>query len=461
VRPLVQTPMRRNMSTSVDSNVISPQGSPEAAYDAFFEPEIERASRAEITALQERRILELVPYAFERSRFYRELWMRAGVDPSRVRSIEDFVSSIPTFSKDDVRAYRDRTGDPFGGLLCVDRSEITSVTSTSGTTGNPEPFAEIWSVAHPLPTAAMRDLWALGLRPGDRVLIPAGSFRGLFDSAFSALGLVPVFIDGWIGEGEQLLLAIQKYDIRYLQLFLPTVLEWEKLEAKYDLRTMLAPLKGAAFAGMPLGKALETKVRQNWQVNLFTYTSAGDTGTAWEGVEHDGFHLWEDTVFAEARDPLTDELVGDGELGELVATDLDNTAAPYIRFRTGDLVRLNREPAPSGRTHARMWIHGRKGDELSIDGRALMVSDIWRHVESVPELSDGIFQVVYSGAAPQLRIRLGYAPERTSDVNELKTRAVQLLQVALNVVVDAEMINADDLISQTKSVAKFARVVKE
>ncbi|QRY48723.1 phenylacetate--CoA ligase family protein [Mycolicibacterium boenickei] len=422
---------------------------------------MERASREEIEALQEKRILELVPYAFERSPFYRELWTQAGVSPSSINSIDDFLTRVPTFSKDDLRAYRARAGDPFAGLLCVDRSEITSVTSTSGTTGNPEPIPEIWSVAPPLPTVAMRDLWCVGLRPGDRVLIPAGSFRGLFDSAFSALGLVPVFIDGWIGEGEQLLQAIQQYDIRYLQLFLPTVLEWEKLEAKYDLRAMLAPLKGAAFAGMPLGHALERKVREGWGVNLFTYTSAGDTGTAWEGVEHDGFHLWEDTVFAEARHPLTDELVDDGELGELIATDLDNLAAPYIRFRTGDLVRLNRQPAPSGRTHARMWVHGRKGDELSIAGKALMISDVWRHVESVPELSDGMFQVVYAGASAQLRIRLGYAPERTSDVGELRARAVQVLQESLEVPIDAEMISADDLLSQTKSVAKFSRVVKE
>jgi hypothetical protein len=57
--------------------------------------------------------------------------------------------------------------------------------------------------------------------------------------------LVPVFISGWIGQGEQILHAIQKYDIRYLQLFLPTVLEFEKLEAKYDIRTIDGPFSPA------------------------------------------------------------------------------------------------------------------------------------------------------------------------------------------------------------------------
>ncbi|WP_328353645.1 phenylacetate--CoA ligase family protein [Mycobacterium sp. NBC_00419] len=432
----------------------------EAHDDRFFEPSIETASRDELTALQERRILELVPYAWERSAFYREVWSAVGLDPASVRTIDDFVTKVPTICKDDLRAFRARTGDPFAGLLCVDQAELTSITSTSGSTGTPEPIPEIWSIAAPLPTISARDLWCLGLRPGDRVLIPAGTFRNYFDSFFQMLGVVPVFIDGWIGRGEEVLKAIKQYDIRYLQLFLPTVLEWEKLEDKYDMRDMLSSLKGAAFAGMPLGKAQTAKVRDEWGLNLFTYTSAGDTGTAWEGVEHDGYQLWEDTVFAETLDPVTGTPVGDNQLGELVSTDLDNMAAPYIRFRTGDLVRLNRDPAPSGRTHARMWIAGRSGDEMSVAGKALLLSDVWERVESVPEFSDAMFQVVYDGPASRLHIRLGYSPQSTRDVDELRTRATRVLAEGLGVPIDAEMIDVDSLLAASKSVAKFARKVK-
>jgi phenylacetate-coenzyme A ligase PaaK-like adenylate-forming protein len=428
--------------------------------DRFFEPEIESATREELTALQEKRVLELVPYAWERSAFYRELWSAAGVDPAGIRSIGDFVQKIPTFSKDELRAYRARTGDPFAGLLCVDRTELTSITSTSGSTGAPEPIPEIWDTAPPLPSIAARDLWCLGLRPGDRVIMPSGTFRNYYDLLFEAMGLVPIFVDGWIGQGEHVLKAIKQYEASYLQLFLPTVLEWEKLEDQYDMRAMLASLKGASFAGMPLGKALGIKVRDQWGLNLFTYTSAGDTGTAWEGVEHDGYHLWEDTVFAETLDPVNGASVSDGELGELIATDLDNLAAPYIRFRTGDLVRLNREPAPSGRTHARMWVVGRTGDEMSVSGKALLLSDVWEQVESIPEFSDAMFQVVYDGPSDRLRIRLGYSSARTIDLAELRTRASRILEAGLGVSIDAELIDADELLATSKSVAKFSRKVK-
>lgn len=427
----------------------------------FLEPEIETASREQITQLQEKRILELVPYVWERSAFYRELWSSAGVKPEDIRSLDDFVARIPTFCKDDIKAYRARTGDPFGGLLCVDMSELASITSTSGTTGMPELIPEMWTVAPPLPTNYARNFWEIGLRPGDKVLVPPGSFRNYFDELLHMMGLIPVYIDCWIGQGEQVLLAIEQHQVAFVQLFLPTVLEFEKLEKRYDMKAMLTSLKGAAFAGMPLGKMLTEKVRDQWGVDLYTYTSAGDTGTAWEGREHDGYFLWEDTVLAETLDTVTGAPVGDREIGELVATDLDNWAAPYIRFRSGDIVRITRDPAPCGRTHARMWVLGRSGDEMVIAGKAVMVSEVWQLVESIPELGDGIFQVVRSGdAMERLRLRAGYPPDRTRDLEELRQRATAVLEAGLGAPVDVELRPIDDLLATASSVAKFSRVVK-
>lgn len=427
----------------------------------FLEPEIETASREQITALQEARILELVPYVWERSPFYRELWSSAGVKPEDIRSLDDFTAKIPTFCKDDIKAYRARTNDPFGGLLCVDVSDLTSITSTSGTTGMPELIPEIWTVAPPLPTHYARNFWEMGLRPGDKVLMPPGSFRGYFDDFLHMMGMVPVYIDSWIGQGEQVLKAIERYRVDFVQLFLPTVLEFEKLEDRYDIKAMLSSLKGAAFAGMPLGKVLTEKVRDQWGVNLYMYTSAGDTGTAWEGQEHDGYVLWEDTVLAETLDTVTGAQVGDREIGELVATDLDNWAAPYIRFRSGDIVRITQEPAPSGRTHARMWVLGRTGDEMMVAGKPVMVMEVWQLVETVPELGDGIFQVVrHADSMDRLKMRAGYPPDRTGDLEELRQRATGVLEAGLGVPVDVELCPIDDLLATASSVAKFSRVVK-
>src|SRR6185312_12240818 len=92
----------------------------------YLEPELETASRAELEAFQQRRVLELMPEAYAQSAFYRELWSAAGVDPGEIRSLADFRRLVPTFTKKDVQAYRERTGDPFGGMLFGPPSGLSS-----------------------------------------------------------------------------------------------------------------------------------------------------------------------------------------------------------------------------------------------------------------------------------------------------------------------------------------------
>ena len=203
-------------------------------------------------------------------------------------------------------------------------------------------------------------------------------------------------------------------------------------------------------------------MREEWGLEIFKYTSAGDTGASWEHQEHDGYTLWEDTVFAEVLEPASNSPVPEGEVGELVATDIDNQAAPLIRFRSGDLVRLTTEPAASGRTHARQWIVGRKGDETVVAGRAIVLMEVWAAVEELPELSDGLFQIIrHSPEMDSLRLRVGYAPDRTSDLPELELRLEKHLFDRLGVPCDLEMVPVDELLSRTSSVAKFPRVVKK
>ena len=428
----------------------------------FLEPEIETAPREQIEAAQEERIVDLVAYAWEHSAFYRGLWGEAGVRPSDIKSLEDFRARIPTFCKADTQAFRERTGDPFAGLLCMELPEVTSFTATSGTTAEPELIPEVWDVAPPLPMITARDLWEIGLRPGDRVLVAAGAFRNFWDELYTLMGIVPIFMDAWIGQGEAVLQAIERLRPAYLQMHLPAILEFERLEASYDLRRILSCLKAVSFAGQPMGAALARKVRDDWGVEIFRFTSAGDTGTAWEHREHDGYTLWEDTVYAEGLDPTSDTPVPDGQVAELVATDLDNPAAPLIRFRSGDLVRLTREPAMSGRTHARMWVVGRKGDETMIAGRPVVLGEVWAAVEELPELSDGMFQVIrHSSDMDSLRLRVGYAPGRTADLVELESRLRAHLRDRLGVPCDPLLVTVDDLLARTSSVAKFPRVVSK
>ncbi|MEV1079993.1 phenylacetate--CoA ligase family protein [Streptomyces sp. NPDC050211] len=431
--------------------------------DRYFEPQVETMPREQLGALQEERVLELVEYAYAHSTFYRELWDAHGVHPRDIRTLDDFRARIPFITKDMIRAHRARTGDPFGGLLCVRPDELTSVSSSSGTTGDPEFFAEIWEDAPPLVTAQVRDLWELGLRPGDRVLSPPGTFRNLMDPGFQALGAVVIEVDTWIGRMHEVVEALRKYRPAYLQMIYPQMVELEHLAEKTDLKEAFSSLKGASCAGQPLSRKMRERIVNDWGIEVYEYTSAADTGTAWECREHDGFHLWEDTVFAECVDVKDDGWadVVEGDLGELVATDLDNRAAPLIRYRSEDLVRLSRDRCGCGRTHARMWVAGRRGDETLVRGRSVVLRDIWQAVEDQPETGAGVFQIVRQRReVEELRLRVGYDPERTADVDALAGRLSEAVRERTGVKPVLDLRTEEELLRTMPSVAKFPRVVK-
>jgi phenylacetate-CoA ligase len=112
-------------------------------------------------------------------------------------------------------------------------------------------------------------------------------------------------------------------------------------------------------------------------------------GVAMECHEaQNGLHVAEDHFFVEVINPKTLEPVEEGEEGELVFTSLTKEAFPVIRYRTGDIASITKEPCICGRTTTRMSrIKGRVDDMLIIRGVNVFPSEIEHHLLAVPELA--------------------------------------------------------------------------
>ncbi|WP_007507269.1 phenylacetate--CoA ligase family protein [Pseudofrankia saprophytica] len=431
----------------------------------YLEPEIETAPADRIASEQTRRLLEVVRLAHERSALYQGRWDPAGVKPDDVQSPADFRRLVPFIDKDAVRAFRDRTGDAFGGLLCVDPADLTTITASSGTTGDPTFFNEMWAglACAPLPAGYLRALWMMGVRPGDRVLCNAATFRGWIEDAFRAMGLVPLLVDTWMGKWAEVLRVIEQHRPTYVQLMSTNLVELEHLAPHHDLRKLFDSFKAVSFAGEPLGARMRERLSTEWGLDVFVYTSAGDTGLAWECTEHDGYHLWWDEVFLEVVDPATGEPVAEGEVGEMVVTSLDNDAAPLIRYRTGDLVRHSTAVCPCGRTSPRVWVLGRGGDETVVAGRSVLPHEIWTAVESVDETQTGLFQIIRpTREVERLRLRVGYDASRPVDLPELAARLASSVADAARLpaeLVDIEL-ETEEALLRRGSAAKVPRVAK-
>jgi phenylacetate-CoA ligase len=130
--------------------------------------------------------------------------------------------------------------------------------------------------------------------------------------------------------------------------------------------------------------ALELKA-----VDIYGLSEVMGPGVSAECLEaRDGAHVNEDHFLVEVVDPGTGEPLADGEVGELVFSTLTKEALPLLRYRTGDLASLTREPCACGRTFARMSrVVGRTDDMLIIRGVNVFPSEIERALLAIPELA--------------------------------------------------------------------------
>jgi phenylacetate-CoA ligase len=124
-------------------------------------------------------------------------------------------------------------------------------------------------------------------------------------------------------------------------------------------------------------------------LNIYGLSEVIGPGVSSECFEAaDGAHVNEDHFLVEAVDPESGEAMAEGEVGELVFTTLTKEALPLLRYRTGDLASITREPCRCGRTLARMSrLKGRADDMLIVRGVNVFPSEVERVLLTIPELA--------------------------------------------------------------------------
>src|SRR5437763_16756535 len=119
-----------------------------------------------------------------------------------------------------------------------------------------------------------------------------------------------------------------------------------------------------------------------------------------------GLHVLEHDYIAEVIDPDTAEPVAPGQAGELVLTNLGRVGSPLIRYRTGDVVRLDLTPCPCGGPVARLagGLLGRVDDMIHLRGNNVYPAAIEAVVRRFPEGAE--FRVVVDEPAALASLRV-------------------------------------------------------
>jgi len=289
---------------------------------------------------------------------------------------------------------------PFGTNLTFPLENYVRIHQTSGTEGKPV----LW-----LDTQESWDWWlrcwgevfkGAGVRAGDRVYVAFsfGPFIG-FWAAFEAAQRMGVMVISGGGQStEQRLHSIFQRQATVL-VCTPTYalrLADEARQRGLDMRG--SAIRITVHAGEPGASIPETRRRIQEAFGAKAFDHAGMTEMGAYGFEcgsQSGLHINEDEFIAEVIDPETLEPVGDGQKGELVLTNLGRVGMPLIRYRTGDLGVISRQPCACGRRWARLagGVLGRADDMITVRGVNVFPSAIENIVRRHPEVVEFAIEV--------------------------------------------------------------------
>ena len=364
----------------------------------MLEPAVESRPWAEQLAIDDASYREQISYLFERSAFYREKLSEAGVSSAReVGGLAD-IAALPLTEKRELKATC-TPDNPFGAHLCASPAEIVRIYSTSGTTGTPTYIPLTAGDLENWVTGSARSYAASGVAAGERFVSTynAGPFvAGAALTAFDRAGLCHIPVG--TGNTDRLMLAIELLRpeaAAFTPSYAAYAIEWAEARS-FDLRG--SSVERVLVAGEPGGgePAFRARLEEGWGAKVTEAMGIGDIGPSlWgECEEQDGMHLGaRDFVHAELIDPETGSAVEleDGATGELVLTHLRHRAAPLLRFRTRDHVRVRMGPCPCGRTGPRVRCIGRTDDMLIVRGVNVFPSAVREVVSAfMPQVSGNI-----------------------------------------------------------------------
>ncbi|MEH0541997.1 phenylacetate--CoA ligase [Streptomyces sp. B21-105] len=415
----------------------------------------ERLSEDALRARQLERLRASLRHAYAGVPFYREAFDKAGVHPDDCRELGD-LARFPFTGKADLRAHY-----PYG-IFAVPRERVRRIHASSGTTGRPtvvgytDADLSLWA------DLVARSIRAAGGRPGDTVHVAYG--YGLFTGGLGAhygaerLGCTVIPASGGMTSRQvQLIQDLEPRVIMVTPSYMLTLLD-EFERQGVDPRA--TSLRVGIFGAEPWTERMRQEIEQRFAidaVDVYGLSEVIGPGVAQECVEtKDGLHIWEDHFYPEVVDPITGEVLPDGEEGELVFTSLTKEAMPVVRYRTRDLTRLLPGTARVFRRMAK--VTGRSDDMVILRGVNLFPTQIEEIVLRTPAVAPHFqLRLTREGRLDALTIRAEARRDAAPADRDTAARAIAAaVKDGIGVSAAVEIVDPESL---ERSVGKIRRIV--
>lgn len=341
-----------------------------------FEGEINRFNGQNLERIRDfqlQRIRIIAKHAYDTTNYYRKLFKRIGLNHPETLTWNDYAL-IPLLTKDIIRKE--------GSNLLSSSFGISSMrhTATGGTTSSPLPIYSDWdSVFRKRSGTRVFDGW-LGYKPGMKVALLWQARQDMLANNSLKGKVLNILVDrrlilpgSPLDESimESYYKALLKFKPFLLQSY-PTPLEiFAEFLKKRHYQLDIPAVSCTAEPLLDRQKELFLDVFRTVPYNWYGAREAGRIAT--ECAHHNGMHI---NCYGLRADIYPSSFVADG-LGQIIITDLWNTAMPLIKYDIGDVGCVTDVPCSCGCHLPRFTeLFGRVGDTF-VNSRGQKIPGVW------------------------------------------------------------------------------------
>ena len=342
---------------------------------AYWNIHAETMESGQKAEMQGSRLRDLVLVLYHSSPFYRARFQEKGLLPEDIRSLED-ITKLPFVTKQDMR-----DNYPYG-MFAVPPSQIVRIHASSGTTGRPTVVGYtkrdigVWS------EVSARSLVAAGITNQSviQVAYGYGLFTGGLGIHYGAEMVGASVIPVSSGNTARQIMLMKDFGTTAIACTPSYALYIAETMKEMGIEPGDTALKVGVFGAEPWSESMRREIEERLAIkaiDIYGLSEIIGPGVACECERQAGLHVNEDHFYPEIINPVTCDILPDGEKGELVITTLTKEGLPMVRYRTRDLTVLNRETCECGRTLVRMSkVLGRSDDMLIIRGVNVFPSQV-------------------------------------------------------------------------------------
>ena len=419
----------------------------------------ERLDAGGLRALQRRKLAAMLAELSASNAFYRRKLEGIEFDP-----LNDPLDHLPFTTRGELEA--DQTANPpYGTNLTYPLARYTRYCQTSGTGGRAMRWLDTNESWNWIGRCWGKIFRAAGVGASDRLLFafsfgPFLGFWGAFDSSV-AHGFLSLPAGGMSTSARLKMIFENRVTV---VLCTPTyALRIAEVARQEGLDLAGSSVRALFVAGEPGGSIPETKkaIETAWGARMFDHSGMTEIGPmSFECREAPGgIHVIESEYIVEVIDPASGRAVPDGQIGEMVVTNLGRWGSPLIRYRTNDQVRLTRGTCACGRTFARLegGILGRVDEMLIVRGNNVFPTAVEAVLRRFPEVVEFRVNILECGTLTRVMLEIEPAPE-FSDPASLCQRVGRTLAETLSFKADVQAVPPGTLPRFEMKAKRFVRV---